>query len=112
VAGFVWALYLTICCLLGLHSDQAFASMAIADFKNFLRMKIEPSKLTIYPIGLRRTPRRRSWRYARAASEAGAPEGPAIVPRRPLRPKLIEGPIEIRVGDVKRPEAPRAGAVV
>ena len=52
-AGFVWGTYLTISCLFGPHSDQAFASMGIPDFKSFLRMKIEPSKLTIYPIGLR-----------------------------------------------------------
>ncbi|MCK9911719.1 hypothetical protein MXD81_21365, partial [Microbacteriaceae bacterium K1510] len=37
-AGFVWGAYLTISCLLGLHCDQAFASMAIPDYKNFLRM--------------------------------------------------------------------------
>ena len=105
VAALVWATYLTISCLFGLHSDQAFASMGIADYKNFLRMRIEPSKITIYPIGLRRTPRRRSWRYAKT-KDGLASEGPAIVPVRPLRPKLIEGPIEIRVGDVKRPEPP------
>jgi len=103
-AGFVWGAYLTISCFLGLHCDQAFASMGIPDFKNFLRMKIEPSKLTIYPIGLRRTPRRRSWRFARRKDAATAAEGPAIVSARPLRPRLLEGPIEIRVGDVKRPE--------
>ena len=55
VAGFVWGAYLTVCCLFGLHCDQAFASMGIPNFKNFLRLKIEPNKLTIYPIGL--TPR-------------------------------------------------------
>jgi hypothetical protein len=103
LAGFVWGAYLTISCLLGLHCDQAFASMGMADFKNFLRMKIEPNKLTIYPIGLRRTPRRWAWRLAKDRAE-GSPEGPAIVPARPLRPSLIEGPIEIRVGDVKRRE--------
>jgi hypothetical protein len=103
-AGFVWGAYLTISCLFGLHCDQAFASMGMPDFKNFLRMKIEPSKLTIYPIGLRRTPRRRSWRYVERKDAGAGSEGPAIVPRRPLRPRLIEGPIEIRVGDVKRPE--------
>jgi len=111
LAGLVWGAYLTICCLLGLHSDQAFASMAIPDYKNFLRMKIEPSKLTIYPIGLRRTPRRRGWRRAKH-DVVGASDERAIVPRRPLRPTLIEGPIEIRVGDVKRPEPPRASAFV
>lgn len=100
-AGFVWGAYLTICCLIGLHPDQAFASMAIPDYKSFLRLKIEPNKLTIYPIGLKRTPRRWAWHYARGNSAKPA-EGPAIVSGRPMRPKLIEGPIEIRVGDVKR----------
>ncbi len=99
-AGFVWGAYLTLSCLVGLHCDQAFASMGIPDFKNFLRMKIEPNKLTIFPIGLRRTPRRWAWR--RAKQRERATDGPAIVPARPLRPTLIEGPIEIRVGDVKR----------
>ena len=111
-AGFVWGAYLTICCFLGLHCDQAFASMGIPDFKNFLRMKVEPNKLTIYPIGLRRVPRRWGWRRAkdRGFGETG---GPAIVPTRPLRPSLIEGPIEIRVGDLKRrePQKPVSSAV-
>ncbi len=99
-AGFVWGAYLTLSCLVGLHCDQAFASMGIPDFKNFLRLKVEANKVTIYPIGLRRTPRRWSWRRAKQHDRSS--EGPAIVPARPLRPVLIEGPIEIRVGDVKR----------
>jgi hypothetical protein len=83
--------------------------MGIRHFKNFLRLKIEPDKLTIYPIGLRRVPKRRGWRHARQSGAVGAFEGPAIVPSRPLRPRLIEGPIEIRVGDVKLRE-PEPGA--
>jgi hypothetical protein len=106
VAGLVWGAYLTICCLFGMHCDQAFASMGIPNFKNFLRLKVEPNKLTIYPIGLKRTPKRWAWRYAKTASSAAGVEGPQIVPIRPLRPTLIEGPIEIRVGDVKRPDPP------
>lgn len=109
-AGFVWGTYLTICCLVGMHCDQAFASMGIPDFKNFLRMKVEPNKLTIYPIGLRRSPRRWSWRRAKDQG-VGASSGPAIVPSRPLRPSLIEGPIEIRVGDVKRREPQQPGTM-
>jgi hypothetical protein len=110
-AAFLWGLYLTICCLLGLHSDQAFAAMGIRHFKNFLRLKIEPDKLTVYPIGLRRVPKRQAWRHAKQTGAAGAFEGSAIVPSRPLRPRLIEGPIEIRVGDVKRREPEPAPAV-
>jgi hypothetical protein len=108
-AGFVWGAYLTICCLIGLHCDQAFASMGIPDWKNFLRMKIEPSKLTIYPIGLRKTPRRWSWRLAKSNALGASPDGPLIVPSRPLRPQLIDGPIEIRVGDVKL-RGPKGGS--
>jgi hypothetical protein len=107
-AGFVWGAYLTISCLIGLHCDQAFASMGIPDYKNFLRLKIEPSKLTIYPIGLRKSPRRWWWRLAKDNQIGSAADGPAIVPSRPLRPALIEGPIEIRVGDVKL-HGPRTG---
>ncbi len=108
-AGFVWGAYLTICCLIGLHCDQAFASMGIPDWKNFLRMKIEPSKLTIYPIGLRKTPRRWSWRLAKSNALGASPDGPLIVSSRPLRPQLIDGPIEIRVGDVKL-RGPKGGS--
>lgn len=112
VAGLVWGAYLTICCFLGLHCDQAFASMSIPDFKNFLRMKVEPNKLTIYPVGLRRTPRRWAWKRAKDGGFGGG-TGPAIVSTRPLRPSLIEGPIEIRVGDLKRrePQRPAASAI-
>ena len=109
-AGFVWGAYLTICCLIGLHCDQAFASMGIPDYKNFLRLKIEPNKLTIFPVGLRRTPRRWAWRRAKQRGGDEVSAGPAIVPLRPLRPILIEGPIEIRVGDIKRRESPSGGA--
>lgn len=110
VAGFVWGAYLTISCLMGLHCDQAFASMAIPDYKNFLRMKVEPNKLTIYSIGLRRTPRRWSWRKTKDTG-LGAVAGPAIVPARPLRPSLIDGPVEIRVGDLKRPSGSGSAVV-
>lgn len=108
-AGFVWGVYLTLSCLIGLHCDVAFASMSIPDFRHFLRLKIEPSKLTIFPIGLRRTPRRWGWRRAKRGGTVAAADTPAIVPKRPLRPTLIEGPVEIRVTDVKR-QTPRADA--
>jgi len=40
-----------------------------------------------------------------------ASDGPLIVSTRPLRPTLIDGPIEIRVGDVKL-RAPKTGTYV
>lgn len=100
-AGFVWGAYLTICCLFGRHCDEAFSSMRVEGYKHFLRMKIEPDKLTIYPIGLKDVPSRKAWRRATPDADSVL-KGPLYVPSRPLKPRLIEPPIEIRVGDVKR----------
>jgi hypothetical protein len=105
VAGLIWGLYLTISSLFGLHSDQAFASMGIPDYKNFLRFKVEPNKLTIFPVGLRRVPKRWGWRYA-TNTRGPAAERSRILPLRPLRPHLIEGPIEIHVADVRGADRP------
>lgn len=103
-AGLVWGAYLTLSCLLNRHCDEAFSSMRVDRFKHFLRLKIEPDKLTIYPIGLENVPSRRSWRKAPADAE-GHVKGPLYVPSKPLKPRLIERPIEVRVGDVIRREA-------
>ena len=54
-------------------------------------MKVEPNKLTIYPIGLRRTPRRWGWKRAKDRG-FGDTGGPAIVPTRPLRAEPHRGP--------------------
>lgn len=99
-AGFVWGLYLTICCLFGRHTDEAFSSMRVEKFKHFLRLKIEPDVLTIYPIGLEHVPARSSWRKAEPDAD-GIIKGPRYVPRKPLKPRLIEDPIVVRVGDVR-----------
>lgn len=108
-AGLVWGTYLTICCLFGRHCDEAFSSMRVEGYKHFLRMKIEPDKLTIYPIGLKDVPSRRGWRRANPDAD-NILKGPKYVPSRPLKPRLIEPPIEIRIGDVKRrdPNAKRS----
>lgn len=100
-AGLVWGGYLAISCLFGRHCDEAFSSIRVEGYKHFLRMKIEPDKLTIYPIGLKSVPSRRSWRAA-APDADNILKGPRYVSSRPLKPRLVEGPIEIRVGDVKR----------
>jgi hypothetical protein len=74
--------------LFGRHSNEAFSSLACEDYKNFLRLKIEPDgKLTIFPIGIRRVARR--WKDA---------SGPELVPDDPkaTEPELIEGPICIQ----------------
>lgn len=47
----------------GRHSNEAFSSLRIADFKQWVRLKIDRTgRLTIYAIGIDRVPRR--WRTA------------------------------------------------
>lgn len=44
----------------GLHRTNAMSSLHIADFKNFLRIRVRKQGLSIHPIGIDRVPRR--WR--------------------------------------------------
>ncbi len=71
------------------HDNEAFSSLAIQDYKQFLRMKIdEDGTLTIYPVGIRRVPRRWKPRTAGGA-------GPVLEPddSRSTAPELIEAPV-------------------
>jgi len=58
-SGTVFGLYLFVCIrFLRRHPNEGFSSMAIEDFKSFLRLKVNTSGvLTIYPIGLRKVPK-------------------------------------------------------
>jgi hypothetical protein len=80
--------------LRGMHAEMSFAALGIKDYKNFLRMKFEKDKLTIYPIALDKVPGRYHWR-ARKPNDTLLEHEPLIVPTRPMKPRLIEPPIEI-----------------
>src|SRR5262245_43816424 len=75
--------------MFGRHSNEAFSSLACEDYKNFLRLKIEPGgRLTIFPIGIRKVARH--WE--------DSPQGTGeLVPddKRATKPELIEEPIHI-----------------
>ncbi len=43
---------------LKLHANGAFASLRIQDYKNFLRIRVTQDGLTVYPIGIRKVPRK------------------------------------------------------
>lgn len=101
VGGVIWGIYLFLNCrLFHLHVDDAFSALSMRHYKNFLRMKVEPDQLTIYPIGLRTVPFRLGWRK-RTAEEKARGVCTAFVPRFALKPELIDGPIVIRPGDVR-----------
>jgi len=75
--------------LFGRHGNEAFSSLGVEDWKNFLRLHInEKGDLTIYPIGLKRVPRK--WKR-----RADGTAGPDLIPDDPdaTGPELIECPI-------------------
>ena len=91
LGAFVFGVYWVLTSLLfGMHQDS-FSALGIRHYKNFLRMKFEPDKLTIYPIALDKVPGRWGWRKR----DLNRKEGSLIYPARPLKPRLIESPIEI-----------------
>ncbi len=107
LGGLAFAIYLSLAYGLGkVNYDWVFSSQRVADYKCFLRLRFEPSKLTIYPIGLDSVPARDGWRWRRNP----APRQSLVEPRSPLKPRLIEGPIEIRADEIPDPPDPRAVA--
>jgi hypothetical protein len=53
VGGFIFGAYWVLTGLLArMHTGDAFGALGIRNYKNFVRMKFEEKKLTIYPIGV------------------------------------------------------------
>ena len=102
VGGLVLALYLVALHRRApKHANEVFSCQSIADWKNFLRLRIDERGLTIYPIGVERVPR--DWTLA----PDGGPTDPWLAPAdRPLTAELIDGPIFVPAG----PRATRARA--
>ena len=95
IGSFIQGLYLLISLnVFGRHFNEAFSTIAVEDWKSFLKLKIDArGDLTIYPIGIRRVPRK--WKIS--DHQAGA----IIVPEREsdshaTEPALIEPPITLK----------------
>ena len=89
LGGFIFGFYwVTTTAVFGMHMD-AFSALGLADYKNFLRMRFEEDKATIYAIGLDQVPGRKGWRRPRKG-EVLPDNKPQILPKRPLRPHVIE----------------------
>ena len=74
----------------GAHPNEAFSSLAIPDWKNFIRLHIDKEgHLRLYPVGLRRVPR--SWKPGETARDSAWVADPKD--RRATPPALIEPPI-------------------
>jgi hypothetical protein len=93
VGPFIMGLYLAVSVnRFGAHYNEAFISLAIEDWKNFLRLRIDKDgQLTVYPVGIQRVPRK--WKETHAG-----PYAPAYDPDDPKAtgPVLIEPPVRVR----------------
>ena len=70
VGAFILGVYLFVSIrIFGRHGNEAFSSLRIQDFKQWLRLRIDAAgALTIYAIAIDRVPRR--WRAAQRGGEA------------------------------------------
>lgn len=99
--GLVWGIYLFITCSAwSLHWNDASSALRVEGYRNFLRLKIKQDELTIYPIGLEAVPSRQEWQENSKAKSGSSK--PRFAPEVPLKPHLIEGPVVISTGKVKR----------
>jgi hypothetical protein len=99
VMGFYWVVTSTF---FNMHSGDAFGALGIRHYKNFLRIKLQPDRATIYAIALDTVPGRTGWRWQLAPGEVRPSHNPQILPVKPLEPRLIEPPIKIVAADVRR----------
>jgi len=77
----------------GRHGNEAFSSLSVEDWKNFIRLHInEQGDLTIYPVGIRRVPRK----WKQRAGNHGPELEPDPQDRRATDAELIEPPIVMK----------------
>jgi hypothetical protein len=94
--GVVWGLYLMLACgLFDLHPNDAFSAMRLDSYRQFLRMKLTPDSLTIYPIGIDRSPTRDQWAPNPNAAPGRQSESVYEPEQGALHPHLIERPIKV-----------------
>jgi len=92
VGPFIMGLYLMVSVNgFKAHSNEAFISLAIADWKNFLRLRIgKDGQLTVFPVGLKHVPRQWKATHAGPYAPAYEPDDPRATP-----PELIEPPVRV-----------------
>ena len=81
--------YLLVAGGFGINDNELFAGQSIEDAKYFLRMRIDESGLTVYPIAVPKVGR--SWK----ANPDGPPDSSWVVPDHSIRTELIEPPFTI-----------------
>jgi hypothetical protein len=102
VGGSLWGFYWVLTGLFGrMHAEDAFAALRIKHYKNFLRLKFERDRLTIYPLGIDKVPGPDHWRDAPKGRDNPLPHNPKLIAVKPIDVRLIEPPIVIDRTDEK-----------
>jgi hypothetical protein len=101
VGGSLWGFYWVLTGLARMHADEAFAALRIKNYRNFLRLKFEPTRLTIYPLGVDRVPGPDDWLNAPRSGNNPHPNNPKLIAARPIDVRLIETPVVIEREDLK-----------
>ena len=96
VGGSLWGFYWVVTGVMGrMHAEDAFAALRIQNYKNFLRLKFEPDKVTIYPLGIDKIPSHDHWLNAPRGRDNPLPHNPKLIAAKPIDVRLIENPIVI-----------------
>jgi hypothetical protein len=100
VGGSLWGLYWVLTGIIGrMHAEDAFAALRIKNYKNFLRLKFERDKLTIYPLAIDKVPGHDDWLNAPPDQDNPLPHNPKLIAAKPIDVRLIENPIVIMRSD-------------
>jgi Calcineurin-like phosphoesterase len=102
VGGAIWGIYLTaVSFLWGDESNNAFCGMRLDSYKLFLRLRFDGDTLSVYPIGIDKSPSRQDWKMNDKYVDADPDQDtPAIVPKLKLGQHLIEPPIILDINKI------------
>ncbi len=82
---------LITCLLFRMNRNDAFSSLRIGAYNNFLRFRLTEDGFDMYVVGLERVPRREDWIANKKHDKSRPdPEIPVFVPTHDLEPHLVE----------------------
>lgn len=92
VGSTLFGLNMLITCLLfRMNRNDAFSSLRIGAYNNFLRFRLTEDGFDMYVVGLERVPRREDWiANKKHDKNRPDPEIPVFVPTHDLEPHLVE----------------------
>lgn len=92
VGSLIMGLYLLVSVVFfSMHGNEAFSSLKLSGYKNFLRMRLTDKELTVWAIGVERVPQRDDWAWENGRWKLAAD--------RKIECELIDAPIHIPIGD-------------